>query len=62
MDCGSPLPLSGGQPAGRRAFFDDRHTKKPRLCASRECFSPTRRLRRQQGCLGKAAAGCRSPC
>jgi hypothetical protein len=27
----------------------------------RRGFSPAWRLRRQQGCLGKAAAGCRSP-
>ena len=61
MDCGSLLPLSGGQPAGRRAFHDDVSPWRSRVCASEEVASATRRLRRQQGCLGKAAAGCRSP-
>ena len=62
MDCGSLLPLSGGQPAGRRVFQDDVSPWHSRVGGSRENCSVTGRLWRQQGCLGKAAAGCRSPC
>jgi hypothetical protein len=62
MDCGSLLPLSGGQPAGRRMFQDDVSPRRARVCGSGGFSLFIRRLWRQQGCLGKAAAGCRSPC
>jgi hypothetical protein len=54
MDCGSLLPLSGGQPAGRRRGQDDISSRRSRVGGSREVSSVTGRLWRQQGCLGKA--------
>ncbi|MBL9117077.1 MAG: hypothetical protein JNJ83_18880 [Verrucomicrobiaceae bacterium] len=38
MDCGSLLPLSGGQPAGRRMFQDDVLPRRSRVCDSRGAF------------------------
>ena len=34
MDCGSLLPLSGGQPAGRRVFCDNPTSIRSRVRAS----------------------------
>jgi len=59
MDCGSLLPLSGGQPAGRRAFQGDATPRRSRVCASGEAATVTLRLRRQHGCLGES--GSRQP-
>ncbi len=53
MDCGSLLPLSGGQPAGRRAFQGGATPQRSRVCASGEAASVTRRLRRQQAAFEK---------
>ena len=48
LDCGSLLPLSAGQPAGRRVFQDDISSSSFRLCVSRAVSSRVRSLRRQQ--------------
>ena len=38
MDCGSLLPLSEGQPAGRRTTQDDTTPRRFRVGGSREAF------------------------
>ena len=48
MDCGSLLPLSGGQPAGRRASNGIRIFHRSRSGGSHIIFSITQGLRRRQ--------------
>jgi hypothetical protein len=47
-------------PSSSQTPFANFH--RSRVGVSRSAFLITKSLRRQQGCLRKAAAGCRSPC